>query len=153
MRPLALPVPPRLFAAVVAAVAVPLLWSAWNDWPSIGGLGSATVATRLVALSMVYWGCVGVLLLQGRCRRPLMNALVLGLLSPLVCSVLCIVAGVVLLPIEMMGGHLDTLMLGCAGPVAWVAAPLLFFPVGVAMGALVWGLTRVGGGGTVLGDR
>ena len=102
------------------------------------------MASRLVALSTVYWGCVGVLLLRGRCRRPLLNALVLGLLSPLVCSVLCIVAGVVLLPIELLGGHLDTLVLGCAGPVACVAAPLLFFPVGVAMGALVWGLTRVG---------
>ncbi len=74
-----------------------------------------------------------------------MSALVVGLLSPMVCSLLCIVAGVLLLPIELvMGGHISTLVLGCAGPVACVAAPLLFFPVGLAMGALVWGITTVG---------
>lgn len=129
---------PILTVAAIAAV-TPVLWLAavTGDLPRVRA--DIELAIRLSLVSALFWTGVAAWLTAS--RRTLASALGIGALSPVLALLLAICIGLPLLPIEtLVSTPTVTSWLGVYGLVFVFLRPLLFFPVGVAMGVCAWAI-------------
>ncbi|MGE0144373.1 MAG: hypothetical protein AB7I19_11340 [Planctomycetota bacterium] len=94
-------------------------------------------------VSAVFWTSIARWLSRDS-QRGLGVALAVGLVSPLVCLPLCVAIAPLLLPIDALTQAWGaSAWMGFYGFVVLMREPLWFFPVGAAMGLLVWFVVRL----------
>jgi hypothetical protein len=101
-----------------------------------GSLIAALLGPSIV--SAMFWTAIARWLSRDA-QRGLGVAVAVGLVSPLVCLPLCVVIAPLLLPIDAITQAFGaSAWMGFYGFAVLLREPLWFFPVGVAMGLLVW---------------
>ncbi|MFO1078042.1 MAG: hypothetical protein U1E73_10020 [Planctomycetota bacterium] len=129
---------PRIALVVVVVVAtlVPLAWLSALD---NGARVMPSLGVRMALLSVLFWSMATVALRDRPDARHAGPWIAIGLLSPLLASLVAFPLGVLLLPVELLlfqpGATWAT---GIAALSASFCLPHLMFPVGLAMGVFAW---------------
>lgn len=133
----------RIVATTLVAAAVPVLC-----WVAMGRSARGEdlqLLTRVVLLSVAFWAPASAWLVLERPGNAFVRAAVIGLLSPLLAAALAVVVGMALLPVDfLLGVPAATISLSYHGVLAMMVAPHLLFPVGLAMGVLVFVIATAG---------